>query len=123
MTTTPSSELPIGVFDSGVGGLTVLKAIAEALPEEDDDILLDMIDEEIISLEVVNLDTGVSTNLADGERLDDGSSPSGPGEYVLSLNDARNEPAGRQDDTSRQDVGQKCENPIDEPLNRREESP
>lgn len=27
--------LPIGVFDSGVGGLTVLKAIREALPNED----------------------------------------------------------------------------------------
>ena len=35
MTTTSRSELPIGVFDSGVGGLTVLKAIAAALPEED----------------------------------------------------------------------------------------
>jgi glutamate racemase len=35
MTATPTSKLPIGVFDSGVGGLTVLKAIAEALPEED----------------------------------------------------------------------------------------
>ena len=33
MTATPTSKLPIGVFDSGVGGLTVLKAIAEALPE------------------------------------------------------------------------------------------
>jgi glutamate racemase len=28
------SDLPIGVFDSGVGGLTVLKAIQEALPHE-----------------------------------------------------------------------------------------
>ena len=28
------SDLPIGVFDSGVGGLTVLKAIQEALPNE-----------------------------------------------------------------------------------------
>ena len=28
------SNLPIGVFDSGVGGLTVLKAIQEALPNE-----------------------------------------------------------------------------------------
>jgi glutamate racemase len=28
------SELPIGIFDSGVGGLTVLKAIHEALPSE-----------------------------------------------------------------------------------------
>jgi glutamate racemase len=28
------NELPIGVFDSGVGGLTVLKAIREALPNE-----------------------------------------------------------------------------------------
>ncbi len=27
-------DLPIGVFDSGVGGLTVLKAMREALPEE-----------------------------------------------------------------------------------------
>jgi len=31
--TTPS-ELPIGVFDSGVGGLTVLRALREALPAE-----------------------------------------------------------------------------------------
>ena len=30
-----TSDLPIGVFDSGVGGLTVLKAIREALPHED----------------------------------------------------------------------------------------
>jgi glutamate racemase len=28
-------ELPIGVFDSGVGGLTVVRAIREALPHED----------------------------------------------------------------------------------------
>jgi glutamate racemase len=28
-------ELPIGVFDSGIGGLTVLKALAERLPGED----------------------------------------------------------------------------------------
>lgn len=30
-----ANRLPIGVFDSGVGGLTVLKAIREALPNED----------------------------------------------------------------------------------------
>lgn len=29
-----SCELPIGVFDSGIGGLTVLKALTEALPDE-----------------------------------------------------------------------------------------
>lgn len=34
MTHDIQSELPIGVFDSGVGGLTVLKAIREALPGE-----------------------------------------------------------------------------------------
>lgn len=34
MTDNKRSELPIGVFDSGVGGLTVLKAIQEALPHE-----------------------------------------------------------------------------------------
>lgn len=34
MTVAPDSDLPIGVFDSGVGGLTVLKAIREALPRE-----------------------------------------------------------------------------------------
>ena len=28
-------QLPIGVFDSGIGGLTVLKALAERLPGED----------------------------------------------------------------------------------------
>ena len=28
------NNLPIGVFDSGLGGLTVLKALQEALPEE-----------------------------------------------------------------------------------------
>ena len=27
--------LPVGVFDSGVGGLTVLKALREALPHEE----------------------------------------------------------------------------------------
>ncbi len=30
-----TSALPIGVFDSGVGGLTVLKAMRDALPQED----------------------------------------------------------------------------------------
>lgn len=30
-----TKSLPIGVFDSGVGGLTVLKAVHEALPRED----------------------------------------------------------------------------------------
>jgi len=34
MTSENHSELPIGVFDSGVGGLTVLKAIQAALPNE-----------------------------------------------------------------------------------------
>ena len=29
------SELPIGVFDSGVGGLTVLRALTEVIPHED----------------------------------------------------------------------------------------
>ncbi len=35
MTYTPRSNLPIGVFDSGVGGLTVLKALQEKMPQED----------------------------------------------------------------------------------------
>jgi glutamate racemase len=30
-----TSDLPIGVFDSGVGGLTVLKAVRDRLPHED----------------------------------------------------------------------------------------
>ena len=30
----PSQDLPIGVFDSGVGGLTVLKALQQQLPHE-----------------------------------------------------------------------------------------
>ena len=34
MTGENHSDLPIGVFDSGVGGLTVLKAIRAALPNE-----------------------------------------------------------------------------------------
>ena len=34
MNAAPHNDLPIGVFDSGVGGLTVLKAIQEALPQE-----------------------------------------------------------------------------------------
>ncbi len=34
MTGYENKSLPIGVFDSGVGGLTVLKAIREALPNE-----------------------------------------------------------------------------------------
>ena len=29
------NQLPIGIFDSGVGGLTVLKAVQERLPNED----------------------------------------------------------------------------------------
>jgi glutamate racemase len=35
MNASAASPLPIGVFDSGVGGLTVLKAIRQALPNED----------------------------------------------------------------------------------------
>jgi glutamate racemase len=31
----PDSELPIGVFDSGIGGLTVLRALMSALPDEE----------------------------------------------------------------------------------------
>lgn len=34
MTTVAKKLLPIGVFDSGVGGLTVLKALRESLPDE-----------------------------------------------------------------------------------------
>jgi len=33
--TLPAASLPIGVFDSGVGGLTVLRALKIALPHED----------------------------------------------------------------------------------------
>ncbi len=33
-TPTPTSDAPIGVFDSGVGGLTVLRALRERLPDE-----------------------------------------------------------------------------------------
>jgi len=35
MNASEAKALPIGVFDSGVGGLTVLKALQEALPHED----------------------------------------------------------------------------------------
>lgn len=35
MNSSSSRDLPIGVFDSGVGGLTVLKALREQLPSED----------------------------------------------------------------------------------------
>lgn len=35
MNSAAHKQLPIGVFDSGVGGLTVLKALREALPNED----------------------------------------------------------------------------------------
>src|SRR5687767_10593194 len=35
MTAAPSSELPIAVFDSGVGGLTVLHECLVSLPHED----------------------------------------------------------------------------------------
>lgn len=35
MNSTENRKLPIGVFDSGVGGLTVLKALRESLPHED----------------------------------------------------------------------------------------
>jgi glutamate racemase len=34
MNASDAKRLPIGVFDSGVGGLTVLKALQEALPNE-----------------------------------------------------------------------------------------
>ncbi|MGI9222384.1 MAG: glutamate racemase [Woeseiaceae bacterium] len=35
MNSTAKQQLPIGVFDSGVGGLTVLKALRKELPNED----------------------------------------------------------------------------------------
>jgi glutamate racemase len=35
MNAAPTKTLPIGVFDSGVGGLTVLKALRDELPHED----------------------------------------------------------------------------------------
>lgn len=35
MNSAAAQPLPIGVFDSGIGGLTVLKAVREALPGED----------------------------------------------------------------------------------------
>ena len=35
MNASDTRQLPIGVFDSGVGGLTVLRALREALPHED----------------------------------------------------------------------------------------
>ena len=35
MNASQSRRLPIGVFDSGVGGLTVLRALRQALPQED----------------------------------------------------------------------------------------
>jgi len=35
-----SAQLPIGVFDSGLGGLTVLRAIHERLPFETPSILV-----------------------------------------------------------------------------------
>lgn len=35
MNSSANKQLPIGVFDSGVGGLTVLKALREKLPQED----------------------------------------------------------------------------------------
>ena len=35
MNSAANKRLPIGVFDSGVGGLTVLKALREKLPQED----------------------------------------------------------------------------------------
>ena len=34
MNAATNSELPVGIFDSGVGGLTVLHAIREAMPAE-----------------------------------------------------------------------------------------
>ncbi|HSN51103.1 MAG TPA: glutamate racemase, partial [Woeseiaceae bacterium] len=35
MNASHDKQLPIGVFDSGVGGLTVLRALRQALPRED----------------------------------------------------------------------------------------
>ena len=35
MTERRAAEAPVGVFDSGVGGLTVLAALTQALPAED----------------------------------------------------------------------------------------
>ena len=34
MTKSQSAQAPIGVFDSGLGGLTVVRAIRERLPQE-----------------------------------------------------------------------------------------
>jgi glutamate racemase len=35
MTTEAARVAPVGVFDSGVGGLTVMRALVAALPHED----------------------------------------------------------------------------------------
>ncbi|NWN88618.1 MAG: glutamate racemase [Micrococcaceae bacterium] len=35
MVTTPTPRAPIGIFDSGVGGLTVARAVIDQLPDED----------------------------------------------------------------------------------------
>ncbi len=70
---------------------SIVLELEEVLPDEDDETLLSMIDTGIISLEVVNVDTRVSINLTEGTRVDDGTDPSEPGQYALSLNGARDE--------------------------------
>ncbi len=77
------------LYDNGTASIAL--ELDEPLPDVDDEILLSMIDEGIIRLTVQNEETDVSTNLAEGKRVDDGSSPNSAGEYSLYLNEARDE--------------------------------
>jgi hypothetical protein len=84
-----ADPVEVVLFDNGTASIVL--ELEEPLPDEDDETYFAMIDEGIIDLTVLNNDTLVSTDLTDGTRIDDGSSPSSAGEYVLSLNETRDE--------------------------------
>jgi hypothetical protein len=84
-----SNPVEVILYDNGTASSTF--ELDEVLPDVDDETLLSMIDMGIITLEVLNVDTSVSTNLTEGTRLEDGSSPNSAGEYVLSVNETRDE--------------------------------
>jgi hypothetical protein len=77
------------LYDNGTASIAL--ELDEPLPDVDDEILLSMIDVGIIRLTVLNEDTDVSTHLAEGTRVEDGSSPNSAGEYALYLNETRDE--------------------------------
>jgi hypothetical protein len=82
---------PVDVILYDNGTASIVLELDEPLPDVDDEILLSMIDVGIIRVMVQNEETDVSARLAEGTRVEDGSSPNSAGEYALYLNETRDE--------------------------------